>query len=78
MIDRELLKDVGFELGTGWGHEVWVYEGNFWVHYGGEFSGLIGAQIDGNTADRRMFFEMFLDRVVSSAVNSATYCECRN
>lgn len=31
---RELLRDIGFIRGTGdWGHEVWVYEGYFWVHF---------------------------------------------
>lgn len=33
-IDQELLEDMGFIRGTGeWGHEVWVYEGYFWVHF---------------------------------------------
>jgi hypothetical protein len=32
-IDRDLLKDMGFELGTGWPGETWVYDGDFWVHF---------------------------------------------
>lgn len=34
MLDKGLLKDIGFVRGTGWDHEVWVYEGMFWIHYG--------------------------------------------
>lgn len=73
MIDRNLLKEIGFELGTGWDHEVWVYDGMFWVHYGGEFSGLPGQQIDGNIATNRQMFDMLLTAVADNAVEVATY-----
>jgi len=33
MIDLGLLKDLGFEKGKGWDHEVWTYKGMCWVHY---------------------------------------------
>jgi len=78
MIDRNLLKDIGFIEGSGWDHEVWVYEGNFWVHYGrefNEFSGIGGGDIDGDTTDLKTFFTMFIDRVVDEAVEAATYNE---
>jgi len=32
-IDRELLQDIGFEKGTGWDVEVWVFGGWFWVYF---------------------------------------------
>lgn len=33
MIDRDLLRDMGFVLGHGWPGEVWVYKGSFWVYF---------------------------------------------
>ena len=78
MIDRNLLKDIGFIKGSGWDHEVWVYEGNFWVHYGrdfNEFSGISGACVNSDTTDHKRFFIMFLDRIVGEAVEAATYLE---
>ena len=75
MIDRALLMDIGFILGKGWDHEVWCYDGDFWVHYEGEFGGLEGKQIDGDKATRREFFAMFLECIVNEAVESATYDE---
>ena len=62
MIDKEILKDIGFEKGTGWEHEVWVYNGDFWVHYDGEFSGLKGQQISGSASNGE-FFEMFIENI---------------
>ena len=73
MIDRALLKDMGFILGHGWDHEVWVYNGSFWVHYDGTFGGLPGAQVDGNATARSTFFQMFVERIVKDAVEAATY-----
>ena len=75
MIDKKLLKDMGFILGRGWDHEVWVYDGSFWVHYDGSFGGLPGAQVDGNVIDTPTFFKMFIDRIVQDAVEAATYNE---
>ncbi len=71
MIDRDLLKDMGFELGSGWDHEVWVYDGDFWVHFGGEFGGIEGRQIS-STATRKEFFEMFIDAIRDVVMESAT------
>ena len=71
MIDRQLLRDMGFEEGSGWDHEVWVYEGDFWVHFGGEFSGLDGRQIDGNADSRKEFFAMFIKQVERSIMENA-------
>ncbi len=62
-LDRELLTDMGFVPGTGWDHEVWVYEGKFWVHFG-EFkadSGYGGVHADWTT--RRAFFELFIEAI---------------
>lgn len=73
MLDRELLQDIGFERGTGWDHEVWVYHGNFWVHFGGGFGGLEGCQIDGNTASRKEFFKMFLEAMRNDFYNQYVY-----
>jgi hypothetical protein len=78
MIERTLLLDMGFVRGSGWDHEVWVYDGNFWVYYNGEFAGLAEAQIDGSTCDRSTFFKLFLDRIVNTAVEAATYDEARD
>lgn len=71
MLDRQLLAGIGFEIGSGWDHEVWVYDGYFWVHYGGEFGGLEGQQIDGNTATNKEFFAMFLEAVRKEIMDSA-------
>lgn len=71
MIDRTLLEDIGFEKGSGWDHEVWVYEGDFWVHYSNDFFGLPGQQINGNTATRKEFFKMFIAQIEKSIMESA-------
>jgi len=70
MIDRQILKDIGFELGTGFDHEVWVYDGEFWVHFGGDFSGISGRQISGD-AEMKDFFAMFLEAVRNVVMESA-------
>lgn len=62
MIDRRLLGQMGFRKGVGWDHEVWVYDGDFWVHYGGEFSGLDGKQIYANSSLKE-FFKMFIKNI---------------
>ena len=59
MIDKKMLKDMGFIKGDGWEHEVWVYNGDFWVHFNSEFAGLEGQQISGG-ATRVEFFKMLL------------------
>lgn len=69
-LDRDLLLDMGFILGSGWDHEVYVYEGWFWVHYGGAFDGLPGRQIDGSTATRREFFTMFFEALRAELLDS--------
>lgn len=59
MIDRDLLEDMGFVLGTGWPGEVWVYEGSFWVYFydGGAMD---GDRINALTATRAEFFTKFI------------------
>lgn len=75
MIDREMLRDIGFIIGTGWDHEVWVYDGIFWVHYGGSFVGIEGAEVDGNTTDRHTFFKMFVDQIIKETREAMMDCE---
>jgi hypothetical protein len=61
MIDRTLLKDIGFKVGTGWDHEVWIYDGFFWVHYGGKpQSGFDEVRISGDRANRVYLFRMLI------------------
>ena len=66
MINKDLLKSIGFIKGSGWEHEVWVYEGDFWVHFGDDFSKLEGQQVNGNTVTEREFFRMFTKRIKES------------
>lgn len=62
MLDREMLKDMGFELGKGWDHEVWVKDGYFWVHYTDEPTCVyLKSQIVSGYATRKEFFDVFLN-----------------
>lgn len=61
MIDRELLEDIGFLIGNGWDHEVWVYDGNFWVHFGGTIDETNNHVH--NTVTRKKFFEAFISAI---------------
>lgn len=70
MIDQELLKDIGFVRGKGFDHEVWVYDGFFWVHYDGKFGGMKDRQIDGKKTSRKKFFKLFLGAMRAEWVDS--------
>jgi hypothetical protein len=61
MIERQMLKDMGFILGKGWDHEVWVRDGDFWVHYIEELDTnyLKDRKVSGYIT-RREFFNIFL------------------
>ena len=59
-LTRALLIDIGFKCGTGWDHEVWVYEGMFWIHFGGQVGTIKGREFDGNQISRREFFKVFV------------------
>ena len=61
---------MGFKLGKGWDHEVWVYNGEFWVHYGGYFSGIKGRQISGDE-DMKKFFAMFIKAIRDITIEPA-------
>jgi hypothetical protein len=65
-IDRELLHDIGFEKGTGWDVEVWVYNGWFWVYFETDKS-LIDAEDTRSILitdyTRQQFFAKFLDEL---------------
>jgi hypothetical protein len=71
VLDREMLKDIGFVQGFGWDHEVWVYNGIFWVH----FSPIIippkysGTEVNASVT-RRQFFQLFIACVVNSTLES--------
>lgn len=64
-IDQTLLADIGFVKGTGgWPHEVWVYEGYFWVHFGENERERYrnGARhIFVADCNRKQFFQLFLE-----------------
>lgn len=64
MIARELPQDMGFELGTGWNGEVWVYKGMFWVYFSDDETlnngHLQDRKVDGRTISRRDFFTKFI------------------
>ena len=70
MIEKKILEQIGFVVGPGWDHEVWVYEGQFWVHFDGEFSGCEGSQISGD-AEMIEFFKMFLESLEDEVMESA-------
>tara|TARA_R110000744_G_scaffold198148_1_gene317357 strand:+ start:149 stop:355 length:207 start_codon:yes stop_codon:yes gene_type:complete len=61
MVDKQILEDMGFVLGTGWDHEVWVRDGSFWVHYGEYEPSLIGHRIISGYKTNKEFFDKFLD-----------------
>lgn len=66
MLDRELLKDIGFERGTGWDHEVWVYDGEFWIHYGDydhEQWPDSSTHVNGTKISRKELLRLFIERV---------------
>jgi hypothetical protein len=66
-LDRELLKDLGFERGKGWDHEVWVYEGMLWLHYGNydEERWLTNSKthFDGLSLSRKELFQTVIEAV---------------
>lgn len=76
MLDRELLKDIGFVRGTGWDHEVWVYEGMFWLHYG-DYDRTQwlnqSTHIDGLTVSRKDLFKLLFKAIVSEGDDNHDY-----
>ncbi len=74
MLDRELLEDIGFELGHGWDGECWVYEGMFWVYYFDydTDSVLQNWVMDGRTVNRKEFFGKFIEAIERRIRDSAT------
>ena len=78
MLDKQLLKDIGFRKGTGWDHEVWVYDGMFWLHYGeydhDKYLSLPTA-LDGVSLSRKEFFAKFLEAVKDEARESTWLTE---
>lgn len=67
MLDRSLLKDIGFQRGTtGWDHEVWVYDGMFWIHYGDydkERWLISPANVDGISLTRKHLFTLLIEAI---------------
>lgn len=66
MLDKELLKDLGFKRGKGFDHEVWVYDGEFWIHYGDydhERWPDSSLHVNGTKISRKELLRLFLERV---------------
>lgn len=76
MINRDVLKQIGFVLGDDWDHEVWIYEGNFWVHFGGKLANIPGKQISGESS-MKQFFEMFIQNIKEEAMDSVSINDYR-
>jgi hypothetical protein len=73
MLDRVLLQDIGFQRGTGWDHEVWVYEGMLWLHYGEydkEYWLRDGSSFDGMSLSRKELFQTVIEAVRQSTWES--------
>ena len=70
MIDKKILEQMGFKKGSGWDHEVWHYDGDFWVHFNGDYKGLRGTQISGD-ASMEEFFSMFIERIQDCVIRRA-------
>lgn len=73
MLDRELLKDIGFERGKGWDHEVWVYNGQFWVHFGDYDHGrwpTTATHVEGTRVTRKHLFTCFLKAILDDCHES--------
>lgn len=70
-LDRELVRDLGFVIGKGWNHEVWVYEGYFWIHFGRYDEHYLShpSAIDGETS-RKDFLRQFIEAVKSEVSES--------
>jgi len=61
-LDRELLADIGFVSEKGFGGEVWVYDGMFYVYFDDiDFQFTDG--VDGRIIDRVLFFKQFMDAI---------------
>ena len=75
MISQELLKDMGFEKGSGWDHEVWYHECDFWVHFGGDDDlGMPDCQIYAGETTRPEFFKKFMSTFESGIHARARIC----
>lgn len=73
-VDRQLLKDIGFTNGPvngkyGWGHEVWVYNGWFRVHFKTSMTAEQKKRWPQSDTcvyapcDRKRFFKLFLEKL---------------
>jgi hypothetical protein len=73
MLDRDLLKDIGFELGSGWDMEVWVYKGEFWVYFTDDESVLLILESRSVLAScsRKEFFKKFIDALEDDLMSRA-------
>lgn len=67
MLGRALLKDLGFSRGAkDWGHEVWHYNGEFWVHFGDYDQQRwpnSSTHVNGDKINRKEFLHLFIERV---------------
>lgn len=63
MIDRELLSDMEFVEcpRSGWNHEVWYHDSDFWVHFGDPIKG--NKHEISASASRKEFFRRFIAHV---------------
>ena len=62
MIEKRTLKQMGFVIGTGCDYEVWTYNSDFWVHFGGNIDTKYGDKISGN-ASMEDFFKLFIANI---------------
>jgi hypothetical protein len=75
MLEKELLKDIGFVKGTGWDGEMWVFNGCFWVSYFDHDPGLLKDQhADGRKITRKRFFEKFISVIENEIMDRARVC----
>lgn len=63
MIDRQVLKDMGFVLGTGFDFEVWYHEYDFWVYFDDNYVSVYPYTINGNES-MPDFFKKFMDYII--------------
>lgn len=76
MLDRSLLQDIGFVRGTGWDHEVWVYAGMFWIHFGDydrNWWPSSNTHVNGDEISRKEMLELLLNAIRDECYQSTSY-----
>ena len=73
MVDKKLLKEIGFVQGNGFDHDVLVYDGSFWVHYGYGKKHQYNYNINAEDYTAKEFFNLFLEYMQDEARESERY-----